>query len=216
MYLRAWVWGKRKRARSWEIGSRGKSVRPARAFGSQAVCVVARMIDIIKEMLPNQHTVPSGGRPRISFTEQQWEEFDKLLQFHATLFEVAGWFGVEEETILSILVREKGCTFSEYAKRQAGSGNASLRRAMWDNAIAKGHPIMQIWLSKQHLGMQDEVAIAPSDSLVQWLAEVKRVRALESQPVPKLLPIGKRQIAEVVNGEVVDNKTDSSDTKSLT
>jgi hypothetical protein len=34
-------------------------------------------------------------------------------------------------------------------------GRASLRRWMWDNA-KKGNTSIQIWLSKQHLGMRDK------------------------------------------------------------
>ena len=92
------------------------------------------------------------GRPRI---EVDWEQFDKLCAIQATLVEISAWFNCCEDTIEARVQEKHGVTFSEYYKSKSAVGKMSLRRQMFKAANA-GNITMQIWLSKQYLGMRDK------------------------------------------------------------
>lgn len=101
-----------------------------------------------------------GGRP---LTEINWNEFDKLCGIQATQTEIADWFECSIDTIDKAVKREKGCGFTDYYKRKSVKGKVSLRRQMFFNAIEKNSCAMQIFLSKQHLGMSDKIEAIGDD-----------------------------------------------------
>ena len=47
-------------------------------------------------------------------------------------------------------------------------GKIKLRRAMYRNAVEKDNAVMQIWLSKNYLGFQDNPATEESSSILPW------------------------------------------------
>jgi hypothetical protein len=94
----------------------------------------------------------AGGRPR---KEIDWEEFDKLCEYQATLEEIAAWFDVSPDTIERACLRDKEVGFAEYSDLKRGAGRASLRRAQYQSAMS-GNTTMQIWLGKQMLGQKDK------------------------------------------------------------
>ena len=47
-------------------------------------------------------------------------------------------------------------------------GKMKLRRAMYCNAVEKDNAVMQIWLSKNYLGFQDNPATEESSSILPW------------------------------------------------
>ena len=83
-----------------------------------------------------------------------WEMFDKLCQIQCTLREIADFFDCSEDTIENRVKEEKGEKFSDYFKKKSGGGIRSLRRKMFELAMA-GNTGMCIWLSKQYMGMSD-------------------------------------------------------------
>jgi hypothetical protein len=93
-----------------------------------------------------------AGRP---LTAINWEEFDKLCGFQATLQEIAEWFGVSVDTIERACVREKGMNFAEYFEQKKGAGRVSLRRRQHEVALSGNVPML-IWLGKQYLGQKDK------------------------------------------------------------
>lgn len=102
---------------------------------------------------------PKMGRPPI---EIDWTEFDVLCRMHATLKEIAYFFGCHPDTIAVRVKEEKGMTFPEYYETVSVGGRLSLRRRMWSHAIQKDNPEMQRFLSKQPeskggLGFSDKV-----------------------------------------------------------
>ena len=94
----------------------------------------------------------SRGRPK---TKIDWEEFDKLCEFQATLEEIACWFDCSVDTIERAVEREKGMNFAEYFAIKREKGKVSLRRRQHQVAL-KGNATMLIWLGKQHLGQSDK------------------------------------------------------------
>tara|TARA_R110000772_G_scaffold267971_1_gene393546 strand:- start:20780 stop:21457 length:678 start_codon:yes stop_codon:yes gene_type:complete len=93
-------------------------------------------------------------------------------------------------------------------------GNANLRRMM--TVTAKTQPVMQIWLSKQHLGMTDKVEAPQGESQIDAykgflnkLNIIVNVRA-EGQPAPTVVGSGKGDSDILLEnvGEVVATPTE--------
>lgn len=111
----------------------------------------------------------NAGRPKI---EIDWKEFHKLCELLCTLSEIAGWFGVSEDTIEARVKEQYSITFSEHYKKASSGGKVSLRRMQFVSA-QKGSVSMQIWLGKQHLGQRD-LPIGDQDGNVpqpSWVPE---------------------------------------------
>lgn len=93
------------------------------------------------------------GRPLIEINQEQ---FENLCSLHCTLIEIAEWFKCSEDTIERWSVRTYEATFADTFKKKSSKGKISLRRKMYETAMT-GNVTMQIWLSKQQLGMTDKV-----------------------------------------------------------
>ena len=59
--------------------------------------------------------------------------------------------------VMGISARSLQRNYAEIIEVNKNKGKASLRKKMWENAIRKGNPNMQIFLSKNVLGMKDRV-----------------------------------------------------------
>jgi len=99
------------------------------------------------------------GRPRI---EINYEEFEKLCYFQATLIEVASWFKCSPDTI-ELRVKEhyldedgNGRTFTDVFGSLRGNGKIALRRQQFQRAM-NGSDKMLIHLGKHYLGQTDKV-----------------------------------------------------------
>lgn len=92
-----------------------------------------------------------------------WEHADKLCLIQCTLDEIAMFFNVSPDTIERRCERENGMKYAEYHKRKSVGGKISLRRAMFRKAIDGDNATMQIWLSKQYLGMKDQLDTTIND-----------------------------------------------------
>lgn len=88
-------------------------------------------------------TKSKGGRPRIQLDKKQLFELAKI---HCTMKEIAGVMDCSVDTL------ERN--YAEVIKKGKEEGKTSLRHSMWRNAI-KGNTTMQIWLSKNLLGMHE-------------------------------------------------------------
>tara|TARA_R100000152_G_scaffold18399_1_gene10197 strand:+ start:9812 stop:10126 length:315 start_codon:yes stop_codon:yes gene_type:complete len=75
------------------------------------------------------------------------EQVEKLAQFGCTNTEIASFFGCDES-----LIRK---SYSENITKGKDKGKIRLRQLMWRTA-ENGNVTMQIWLSKQYLGMSDK------------------------------------------------------------
>ena len=83
------------------------------------------------------------GRPRLQLDEEQ---IINLAKINCTMKEIASVMKCSVDTL------ERG--FADIIKRGQEEGKTSLRRHMWI-AAEKGNITMQIWLSKQLLGMRE-------------------------------------------------------------
>jgi hypothetical protein len=78
-----------------------------------------------------------------------------------------------EDTIDNRLNEMGEGNFSEFYKRHAHEGKASLRRAQWKTAL-DGNPTMQIWLGKQNLGQRDNQDIAMTGQIAMLPYDVSK------------------------------------------
>ena len=92
------------------------------------------------------------------------EEVFRLAEIGCKDSEIAAWFGVAENTLRY--------NFSEELIKGRESLKISLRRAMLKNALTNENTTMQIWLSKQYLGMTDNPTATEADQPLPW-QEVK-------------------------------------------
>ena len=93
-----------------------------------------------------------GGRPKI---EIDYDLVDRLCEIQCTGEEIAFTLKVDYDTLRSRIKDKYNLGFSDYYKKASTYGKISLRRAMFKNAL-NGNTTMQIWLSKQYLGMVDK------------------------------------------------------------
>lgn len=89
------------------------------------------------------------------------EEVYKLASIGCKDKEIAAWFGINDNTLRFNFSVEllKG---REYLKM-------SLRRAMFNNAIQQNNTVMQIWLSKNFLGMSDNPHNTEDTAPLPWI-----------------------------------------------
>lgn len=103
-----------------------------------------------------------GGRPRIEFTDKDFQRLIAMAQIQCTAEEIAGVFGISPDT-LDRRIKERGYAgFAELYKKHSDEGKASLRRMQW-KAAEEGNPTLLVWLGKQMLGQTDKRDFTSSD-----------------------------------------------------
>ena len=61
----------------------------------------------------------------------------------------------EIASVLNISAKTLKRNYADIIEQFKEKGKASLRKKMWDKAVKKDNTHMQIWLSKNYLGMKD-------------------------------------------------------------
>ena len=97
-----------------------------------------------KNMRGTQSSHKALGRPRINI---DLDIVGNLASIGCTQEEIASVVGVSARTLQR--------NYAEIIDRFKHKGRASLRKKMWDKAIKKDNTHMQIWLSKNELGMKE-------------------------------------------------------------
>lgn len=95
-------------------------------------------------------------KPKITWTEADFEKVRNLCAIQCTGEEVASVMGVDYDTLNRILRDKYGMQFKEYFKIYSSQGKASLRRSQW-KAAEKGNTTMLVWLGKQYLEQTEKV-----------------------------------------------------------
>jgi len=85
-----------------------------------------------------------------------FEDFEKCCQMQCTQEEIAGWFEIDEETLVRRVTEHYNKSFSDVYKKYSANGKCSLRRRQFRRA-ANGDRVMMIWLGKQYLGQSDKI-----------------------------------------------------------
>lgn len=84
-----------------------------------------------------------GGRPPLNLDKEQ---IKRLAHINCTMLEIA--------SVMKCSVRTLERGYADIIKEAKENGKSSLRRELWKSA-EKGNVTMQIWLSKQLLGMRE-------------------------------------------------------------
>ena len=82
------------------------------------------------------------------------EQVEKLASFGCSNTEIASFFGCSKDLISK--------RYSTDVSKGQDKGKIRLRQMLWKSA-EKGNVAMQIWLSKQYLGMSDKQEIKTSE-----------------------------------------------------
>lgn len=99
-----------------------------------------------------KHEGETGARIK----DIDFADFEKCCQMQCTQEEIAGWFEIDEETLVKRVTEHYNKSFSEVYKKYSAGGKCSLRRRQFRRA-ANGDRVMMIWLGKQYLGQSDKV-----------------------------------------------------------
>jgi len=94
-----------------------------------------------------------AGRPKAKI---DWNEVDNYLKAQCNGTGIAGLLGIHVNTLYEECKRLYKCNFSEYSAQKKGEGKELLKAKMFSTAMT-GNVSMQIWLSKQYLGMKDSI-----------------------------------------------------------
>ena len=82
------------------------------------------------------------------------EQVEKLASFGCSNTEIASFFGCSKDLISK--------SYSTNVSKGQDKGKIRLRQLLWKSA-ERGNVAMQIWLSKQYLGMADKQEITTTD-----------------------------------------------------
>ena len=92
------------------------------------------------------------ARPKANI---DWGMVDEYLRAHCEGTGIAGILGISADTLYRACQEVHNIGFAEYSAQKKGEGKELLRAKMFSQAMG-GDKTMQIWLSKQYLGMSDK------------------------------------------------------------
>ncbi len=105
------------------------------------------------------------GRPK---AEVDVEILKNLASIGCPTYEIA--------SVMNVSARTLNRNYAEIIDQFREKGKASLRKKMWDKAVKKDNTNMQIWLSKNYLGMKDRTQ---TESIVEPLPLIIDAKAEE-------------------------------------
>lgn len=98
----------------------------------------------------------ADGETGAKIKDIDFRDFEKCCQMQCTQEEIAGWFEIDEETLVRRVTEHYNKSFSEVYKKYSAGGKCSLRRRQFRRA-QNGDRVMMIWLGKQYLGQSEKV-----------------------------------------------------------
>lgn len=112
-----------------------------------------------------------NGRPRKEFDQ---DVFEKLCGLQCTQEEIANWFDMCRDTLITRIEETYNESFSTAFKKFSDEGRMSLRRYQFQ--MAKTNTTMAIWLGKQYLGQKDENYLRPDGIkkiVIEYIDDIK-------------------------------------------
>ena len=120
-----------------------------------------------------------GCKSKIVLTEKDYEQIVKLGARMWSKDEIAAFFNMSPDTLVARIKEDHDVKYEDFVKMANDQGRGRLRSAMWDTALGKDgeevteeetgrkvvipkvapDKIMQIYLSKNYLGMTDKTDI---------------------------------------------------------
>jgi hypothetical protein len=110
------------------------------------------------------------ARPK---TDIDFVKVNEYLQAQCSGTSIAGILGVCPETLYSAIEEKYKVGFSVYSAQKKSEGKEILKKTLWDTATVKGNVVMQIWLSKQYLGMSESLEKLSDEAIELIIAKLK-------------------------------------------
>ena len=117
-----------------------------------------------------QHKGNGVGRPKSKIDEKI---LGNLAHIGCTLEEIGSILGVSARTLQR--------NFAEIINASREKGKASLRKKMFEKAINKDNTHMQIWLSKNYLGMKDRMVNEQISEPLPLIIEAEDVKEINGK-----------------------------------
>ena len=117
-----------------------------------------------------QHKGNGVGRPKSKVDEKI---LGNLAHIGCTLEEIGSILGVSARTLQR--------NFAEIINASREKGKASLRKKMFEKAINKDNTHMQIWLSKNYLGMKDRMVNEQISEPLPLIIEAEDVKEINGK-----------------------------------
>jgi hypothetical protein len=93
------------------------------------------------------------ARPK---AEIDFKKVDEYLQAQCSGSAIAGILGIHPDTLYKAIEQKYKTCFSAYSAQKKSEGKEILKKTMYDIAVKAKNVPMNIWLSKQYLGMTDK------------------------------------------------------------
>tara|TARA_Y100000310_G_scaffold326664_1_gene391893 strand:- start:58 stop:450 length:393 start_codon:yes stop_codon:yes gene_type:complete len=117
-----------------------------------------------------QHQGNGVGRPKVKIDEKI---LGNLAHIGCTLEECGDVLGVSARTLQR--------NFADLIHSHKNKGKASLRKKMYEKAVTKDNTYMQIWLSKNYLGMKDRTVNEQIAEPIPLIIEAEDVKDLNGK-----------------------------------
>lgn len=104
---------------------------------------------------------------------------DEYLKAQCNGASIAGILGIHPDTLYTAIEENYKVSYSAYSQQKRAEGKEVLRKKLWDTAHG-GNVVMQIWLSKQYLGMSESLEKL-TDEAVELVIEKLKSRYNETK-----------------------------------
>ena len=94
-----------------------------------------------------------AGRPKLTFTKDEWNYIFGLCELQCTAEEIAGFYRISVDTLERRIKEEFNLKFAEFFAQNRTPGQISLRRSLFRQA--QNTPSSLIFALKNHCGMRD-------------------------------------------------------------
>lgn len=96
-----------------------------------------------------------------------WKTAEGLAKIQCTEQEICSILDIDDKTLVKHIKKKYGISFSDWHKKHSANGRASLRRRLFQQAHDdknKSNVTAAIWLSKNYLGMKDNLKVEGGDN----------------------------------------------------
>jgi len=173
-----------------------------------------------KSLIPPPKFKQSGKRKPYEFTPEQWHKIEQWsIVPGRTVYEIARALNLPharpDHVLNSCIKRKYRKSAQEYIAEQSLIGIGMVRDAMFRDALDGKHPITQIFLSKNFLGMKDERTINTTDQdnnksikALQLMESIIKRIDNQSQPSPSQIQTLERRNKKIedANYTIVNNQ----------
>lgn len=108
------------------------------------------------------------GRPKVHI---DWEKAKEMCLVGSPGTEIAGYFGIDANTVYARCLEDNGITFTEFSQPFYSKGENIIRKVQYEKA-EKGDTAMLIWLGKNRLKQRDKEEDKPANT--QYTIKVDR------------------------------------------